>query len=102
MKKSVLVLLAALALASCGHPYPTPVPISGVDASGPLADGALPSCGTVCAHGADLQCDWARPTVNGASCETVCENANRIEGPLRWDLGCRTRAASCRSSDLCP
>lgn len=96
-----LLAMGALAFGLAGCPKPLPVP-NGPDASDAAVPPGPPSCATTCARGAQLGCDWARPTANGASCETVCANANRVDGPLRWDLACRTRATGCNAADLCP
>ena len=107
IRQWLLIALAGAVCAGCPKPLPTPNP------PGPDADASTgvcvatmppgpPSCATACARGCQLGCPWARPTLNGASCETVCANANRVDGPLRWDLRCRTNIGTCPAADLCP
>ena len=82
-----LGLLVAL-LAACG-----PLP-------GPVDPPAVPTCETACDRAAELGCAHARPTAAGASCVEVCESV-QASGFLRWDLRCRSVAASCTAIDAC-
>lgn len=91
MKRWVLLL----ALLGC-HPTPPPVPPGPPDAG---ADHVY-TCADVCARGEALHCTWAAPTLAGASCAQVCENAQ--SGPIAWDLKCKATAADCGAADACP
>lgn len=89
----ILALLAlVVSLAGCPKPFP-PVPPTPPDADAAVPAGV--SCDTACARGQALGCKWATPTPDGASCSTVCANANRQDGPARWDLSCRTHENAC-------
>jgi hypothetical protein len=92
------LLLLALTLSGCPKPIPPPVdptPDADAGAIAQDADAAHYTCASVCQHGDKLGCAWSRPTPDGATCLDVCFNANRDDGPFRWDFACRTRAKSC-------
>jgi hypothetical protein len=98
--KTLFAALFVLALSGCPKPLPPPyVPTPNADAAMPAGP---PSCATACARAVQLGCDWGRPTAGGAPCTTVCANANRGDGPIRFDFACRANAASCNAADLCP
>lgn len=88
----------ALVLAGCPKPLPPPNPPA-PDAADAAA--LLPTCEGVCDRGRALGCSWARPTASGATCEIVCSNANDPSGPIRWDLSCRVRIATCDDAARC-
>lgn len=71
------------------------VPIVPVEPTPPTA-----TCSDVCARGAELGCEFARPTDGGVGCVDVCENVQR-SGIIEWDLACRASAPSCDAVDLC-
>lgn len=100
IRRWLLIALAGAICAGCPKPLPIPNPPT------PDADAAMPpgppSCATACARGVQLGCEWSRPTANGVPCSTVCANANRVDGPIKWSLPCRTTATSCNAADLCP
>ena len=86
MKYAFLPFVFLLAT-NAGCPSTTPVP------------GAA-TCATVCAKGVSLNCVFATATPKGASCETFCTNL-QASGLPKWDLACRTKAATCAAMDLC-
>lgn len=61
---------------------------------------STPSCATVCANMVKLDCPSAKPTAKNATCEQVCANFQN-SGIAKWDLTCRTLAASCAAADAC-
>lgn len=67
---------------------------------GPVDPPAVPTCETACDRARVLNCAYAHPTAAGASCVEVCENV-QTSGFLKWDLGCRSVAASCAAIDAC-
>ena len=71
-----------------------------VDASGGEESRRTPTCADWCARAKALGCEAAKPTSKGSSCVDVCTNVQT--GPKKWDLKCRTAAASCTMADACP
>jgi hypothetical protein len=57
------------------------------------------TCDAACARGAQLGCEWARPTHLGATCGAVCLNA---ADKVPWNVACLSVAASCVAADACP
>jgi hypothetical protein len=86
-----VLLVLNTCVVGCG-PYPVPPP--------PPEPAGAASCADVCARGIELGCPWGRPTGEGASCETVCENV-QSSGVIVWDLSCRAVAPSCEAIDAC-
>lgn len=87
----LLALIAPCTVAGCPptpapDPPPTPTPVPA-------------SCATVCANGASMHCNWAEPTPAGAPCVDVCQAAQDFGE--KWNLECRTNAASCAAADGC-
>lgn len=83
-------------------PDPKPTPVQ------PEPDPVMPpmpqppsgaTCDTACAHATEMRCSWAEPTPKGATCTDVCK-ASQDFGD-RWDLACRTAAASCGMAESC-
>jgi hypothetical protein len=96
-------VLAALALAlttwACPPSSVTPPPPD-PEADGGGLDAAEPAtCAGWCAHAAALGCAAAKPTPLGASCASVCQNAQDVG--VRWNLRCRSSAKSCSAADEC-
>lgn len=87
---------AGVSLSACGTVRPTPPPTPAQACAGTAC-----TCADVCSHGDALACGWAKPTAGGATCLTVCRNANDPAGFIRWDLGCRAHSATCDES-ACP
>lgn len=82
------IFLLALLIAGCVH-VPPPRPI----------DGAA-TCADACNRGADLGCEFAKPTPQGSSCEEVCTLG--IDSQLfTFDLECRAKAPSCSAAEAC-
>ena len=75
-------------------PQPTPDPWDGGD------DRSRGTCATACARALQLGCASAKPTAHGASCVEVCSNIMG-SGVIRWNLPCRSAAASCVAADRC-
>jgi hypothetical protein len=90
MKQLLLGLVLACAGGCVWPPVPTPIP---------TPDGGA-SCATACAHLADLGCKAASPTAKGATCASVCENAE-AGGVIRWGVDCVVLATSCEAADAC-
>lgn len=90
MKKSLILL--ALLLVGCPKKEPV-VPV-------PPPEWIEGTCSEWCLNAELLSCPAAKPTRGGASCTTVCENA-QATGYARWNLGCRSRAKSCAEADRC-
>jgi hypothetical protein len=61
---------------------------------------STPTCAQVCARGAALGCEFAKPTPKGATCTTVCENL-ATSGLPAWDLACMAQAQTCEAMDAC-
>jgi len=59
-----------------------------------------PSCHDVCKRGEQLDCSWALPTLEGATCIEVCQNV-QSSGIVNWDLDCRVTAKTCNEVDEC-
>jgi hypothetical protein len=74
----LVLSLFLLTQGSCAH-SPTPA----VNAT----------CAMVCVHGAELSCDYAKPTLGGATCEQVCQNAANAGEP--WRLSCLEQTTTC-------
>lgn len=67
----------------------------------PVPQDYLPgTCAGWCTHATELHCEAAKPTPNGASCTTVCENLE-ASGITHLNLGCRAKASSCTAADAC-
>jgi hypothetical protein len=94
--RALVRLLAALVLAAglagC-PPKPPPPPEKPGPAGGP-------GCDVGCARLAELGCDAAKPTPQGASCIEVCQNV-QASGITSWDIPCMQRATSCPEADKC-
>jgi len=93
-----ILWLAALGIgANCGTCM-APGPV----ASPPVFDAGVGTCGTACARRKQLGCYpfSVNPSgvVNGVDCITVCAN---VQGAVKWDLTCRTNAATCAAADAC-
>ena len=73
-------------------PVPPPVPTSD--------SGHQPTCAGVCQHWAELGCQEANGTPDGASCVEVCENV-MDSGVFEWDLECKADVVSCDDIDPC-
>jgi hypothetical protein len=58
------------------------------------------TCAQVCARATALGCVSAQPTAKGVSCTEVCENL-QASGLPKWNLACRTSAATCAAMDEC-
>ena len=80
MKTLLGVLLLALGCASI-QPQPTPAY----------------DCSTVCAHGRELDCDWARWTPL-SNCLTSCAE---WRDTFYYDLKCMSTAATCQAAEKC-
>jgi len=89
MRKSLSAFLFALCISCRPAPVPTPNPVG------------APTCKDVCARLADLKCEAAKPTPEGATCEDVCKNATSADSPIAWNLGCRRDAGTCAVIDRC-
>ena len=77
--------LALLFLAACHTPTKRPT-------------GA--TCADVCARGAALGCEYAKPSPGGVSCEAVCKDV--VAGTdFVLDLECRAVASSCEAAERC-
>jgi len=83
MKRIALAVL----LTACGTVPPAPPPPP-----------ATADCPSACERGRAMLCEWAKPTTNGAACETVCENAARF---VPWPTACIAIAATCAAADAC-
>lgn len=92
MKRLFLFFLLIGGAACPTPPNPPPMPPSSTDAP------AAATCAAVCAHYAALGCPAAQPTAHGASCETVCQNAQAV---AHWNLACRAQAPTCAAADHC-
>lgn len=56
----------------------------------------LPSCETACENQRKLGCDLGKPTVEGASCEDVCQNSQQFPFPgMAWDVEKLTHESGC-------
>jgi hypothetical protein len=87
-KLILLVGSAAIFVIGCPDPHvPEPIPDAGA------------TCESVCAHWAELGCEEAKPTPDGASCVSVCENIQK--GNLPDDLECQAAVKSCDEIDDC-
>jgi hypothetical protein len=82
--------IAALLLLLTACPRPAP--------PGPPPGRA--TCYTMCARAAELDCEFAKPTPNGAACVQVCDNTVE-SGLIRWNLDCRAGALSCDAMEAC-
>lgn len=91
-----LALAIALLLTACGPDVWTP--IAPPPRERPDADAA--TCPDACARLAALDCDEAKPTPGGATCERVCRNIQE-SGATALDLACVVRAASCAAANAC-
>lgn len=88
MKNLLLALVFCSSCAGCPvNPTPTP------DAAPHY------SCVTACTRGLEMGCRWADSTPGGGECYDVCQNAQQFG--LKWDLACRSKAASCAAVDNC-
>jgi hypothetical protein len=100
--KRIGLLLALAVLGAC-PPTPAPDPVPSPEPDPVMPPMPLPpsgaTCDTACAHATEMHCDWSQPTPNGATCTDVCK-ASQDFGD-RWDLACRTAAASCGMAEAC-
>lgn len=88
-----IVSLSLALLAGCPPQPPTPPPQPELDAG----DG---TCDSACAKLRELGCAEAKPTAEGNTCEQVCLNV-QSSGVVSWNLGCRSKIASCAQIDSC-
>ena len=82
-------LLALTLTAACEPTHPSPPPYR-----------PNTSCADACAHRAALGCLDAQPTKKGASCGTVCEEAN-ASGLARWPTDCLVATRTCEEGRSC-
>lgn len=85
------MLVAALALAGCGHAKPPPP----APPNDPNAN-----CALACAHMHALGCHAGDPTAKGVPCETVCNNV-MTSAIVTWNLACISSAPDCRAVNTC-
>lgn len=83
--------LVTLALLACSAVPPAPAPYDGGDPA---------SCDDACAHLAELGCEEAEPTAEGATCVEVCRN---VEGSSIVSLNpsCVVLVESCEAVGDC-
>lgn len=106
-----LLLSAALLASTCQvgpfpkpSPQPTP-PDPWVDGAADAAPAPTPppvpggTCADACAHGAAMNCAWAKPTPKGATCTEVCQNT--LGSPISLQPDCVVRATDCPSAEAC-
>lgn len=111
MIKTIL-LLSALLASTCEvgpfpHPPPQPEPPTPWDTPADAApqppeevDAATHTpCYLACQQLAKLGCDEAKLTAGGATCTTVCQNAET--GPISMHPECVAKAASCPAARAC-
>lgn len=90
-----LLLLAALVASQCN---PAPVPAPQPEPEPKPLPGEF-TCADACERFRVLGCEEAAPTLGGATCAQVCENAQT--GPAPMQLGCIVRSESCARARLC-
>lgn len=92
------LVLAALTLgAQCVPPAPPPEP----EPPPPSEPAPYPeTCVGVCQRWADLGCEEAEDTPNGATCDDVCQNI-MDSGVFEWDLPCMVRVTTCEQIRAC-
>lgn len=90
---SLLFILALATFPACGTVPPNPGP-----GPGPAPPPAY-TCSTYCDNALLLGCSFAQPAPgDGATCVEVCESATSV---VRWDLSCRSTAATCELINAC-
>lgn len=108
MNKLLVLFFLVAGIAGCPKPSPTPIPPTPpYNPPNPYSsDSAVPdparqyTCADVCKHGFDLNCPWAQPTPNGATCLDVCNNI-QTSGVITWNLACKSTQPSCAAIDAC-
>ena len=79
-----LLMLCCLLTLSCATVPPTPTPAY--------------TCATACAHGAVLDCDWARWNPLEGSCAAQCADWRDTWG---YNMQCMTTATTCEAAERC-
>lgn len=105
MNKIFSTVLAVFLVCSCHPtpcatcPSPAPAPTAEADA-GPMDAASRTPCQRACGHYRYLKCDEGKPTADGATCETVCENmqASKL---VAYDLTCGAKVKSCPEIGTC-
>lgn len=97
--KFLMSMIVAFFVACTPTPVnPTPdADASAIDAS-PTPFGTY-DCESWCYHATVLSCSAAATTEHGATCIEVCKNT--LDGPVPFNVQCRTLASSCAQADLC-
>lgn len=90
--------VAALLLVGCPRDPVPPTPDA--DSGVVVVDAGTATCASWCKHASEMHCNAAKPTPEGASCETVCENLQG-SGLVKFDLKCRSVASSCMAAEAC-
>jgi hypothetical protein len=86
--------MAFVALCILGACPPKPIP-----PQPPIHDGDA-TCADACARAREMECEFAKPTPNGATCEDVCQNI-QDKGLFSLDLDCRVAARTCKQAEAC-
>lgn len=67
----------------------------------PLPPEPHTGCSSACERLRALKCEEGDPTPQGAPCEEVCANVERVEYAQNWPTECITRAQSCAQARSC-
>jgi hypothetical protein len=94
---AVSFVMVAVACVLYGCPTPTPPPPKPIPRP---VDAGPATCADVCAHWAELDCDEAKDTPGGGTCEDVCIKV-QTSGIVEWDLECRATVGACTLIDSC-
>lgn len=78
---TAILAICLAGCATCGQPNQEPA-----------------DCRGVCARGAGMGCEWAKPLADGATCVQVCESANTI---LPWNTACVNASTTCEQAAVC-
>lgn len=65
-----------------------------------VTPGYVVDCAAACDNGRELACEWAAPTPEGATCETVCSTVEAT-GYDTVDPACLAAASSCAEAERC-